>query len=247
MRTVAIIQARWGSARLPGKVLAKAAGKPLLSHMLERLRRCETLDDIVVATCSPWEEIWSVANDYGVGTWVGEEEDVLTRVLQAAQSHGADTIVELTGDCPLIDPAVVDEVVTEFYVASPPVALVSNSRDVVGDEFAYPRGMDVRVFPTSVLERVEALTNDPRDHEHVSVYIWEHPEQFAGIRNIYAPKQFRDDARLTVDEPEDLELVRRIFEHFAPHNDFSLMEILNLLRERPWLREINAHVQQKAT
>lgn len=250
MRTVAIIQARMGSSRLPGKVLAEAAGKPLLQHMIERLMICETLDDIVVAMPKTRESqpIASLVADIiledgyesKVG-WVGGDElDVLSRVLGAARTTQAELIVELTGDCPLIDPWIVDRVVHAFH-EEPEVDFCANNI-----EYTYPRGMDVRVFPTSVLERVDKLTQDPADREHVSLYIWEHPDEFR-LRNVEAWRPHRSDARLTVDTPEDLAVVRAIFEGLYPVNPkFRLGAILNYLYARPKLLALNAHIQQKA-
>lgn len=261
MRTAAIIQARMSSTRLPGKVLAEAAGKPLLQHMIERLKRCKLLDDIVVATTlNPADDpiaalAWSLCRCYR-----GREEDVLHRVLQTARVYGAELIVELTGDCPLIDPQIVDRVIARFHAPAPIVddgtllrwtkpmqARIQDDCDYCSNilERTYPRGMDVQVFPASVLRETAGLTNDPADREHVSLYIYEHPERYR-LRNVAATYELTDpDLRLTVDTPEDLALVSAIFETFAPRNDFSLGEILALLRERPELREINVHVEQK--
>ena len=258
MKTVAIIQARMGSTRLPGKVLAEVAGKPLLVHMLERLERCELLDEIGVAIASgvenrPIAEAVSdlmLERDYNecrLGWSWGDEDDVLSRVLHAAHLTQADLIVELTADCPLIDPKIVDLAIKRYRMISRTSGLdfLSTSRDSFPHpENAYPRGMDVRVFPVGVLEEVDRLTKDPVDREHVSLYIWEHPQHYR-IWNLAAPDKLRDDVRLTVDTPDDLELVRAIFEHFAPSNDFHLPDIIRYLDENPELRELNRSVQQK--
>lgn len=247
MRTGAIIQARMGSLRLPGKILAEVNGTPLLSLMINRLKFCEKLDEIIVA--SPIRDdavIHPVVRAAGARMFYGPEEDVLTRVLRAATEWKIDTIVELTADCPLIDPGVVSDTILMFEKhRGIGVDFVSTSRDVVGDEWAYPRGMDVRVFSRETLEIVDSLTNDPRDREHVSIYIWEHPKLF-GVLDVLAPKDLRDDVRLTVDYPEDLALVRHLFGALGVNPSFSLKEILNYLNENPELRQVNAHVQQKS-
>lgn len=254
MRTVAIIQARMGSTRLPGKVLKEAAGKPLLQHMIERLKRCEALDDIVIATCEPYLDIWDVAAkpELVAGTYVGSEEDVLGRVLGAARSHDADLIVELTADCPLIDPAIVDLAVRRFEYMTSVIRLdfLSTSRPTFRDpSTAYPPGMDVRVFRTALLEEVDRLTDEPGDdpayREHVSLYVWERRARY-GCCDLAASEDDRDDIRLTVDTPADLDLVRKVFEHFAPSNDFSLADILRVLGEHPTWRRINEEIKQKA-
>lgn len=254
-RVVAIIQARMGSTRLPGKVLAEAAGKPLIVHMLNRLDQCKSLDEVVVATPNAYGPINEALERYGIHTgqywWKGDEDDVLSRVLEAARTYKADVVVELTADCPLVDPRIVDEAVERFLMAQdtkPPLALVSTSRPSFhprNQRYAFPPGMDVRIFSTRTLEQVDRLTQDPVDREHVSLYIWEHQRKF-WCHDYLAPPELQDDIRLTVDTPEDLELVRKIFEHFAPRNDFSLEEVLKFVRFRPELRFINAEVEQKA-
>lgn len=230
------------SSRLPGKVLLPVCGKPLLELMIERLRQVPELDGIVIATtadpsCQPIEDL---AKRLGVGCFRGSEDDVLDRVLRSAQSAQADLIVELTGDCPLIDPDLVSEVIREF-----------RSRDV--DYCAnvlqrtHPRGMDVQVFPTKVLARVAELTNEPSDREHVSIYIYTHPERFR-LHNVTSSLSPEDaDLRLTVDTPDDFKLVSEIFQRLYPANPrFGLSDILRLMREHPELRAINSHIRQKA-
>jgi spore coat polysaccharide biosynthesis protein SpsF len=260
MRTVAIIQARMGSSRLRGKVLAEVCGKPLLQHMIERLERCKTLDAITVATPDTPENE-AIHNMPGVVNpvdwFAGSEEDVLARVLGAARLVKADVIVELTADCPLIDPAIVDEAVGRFHAGQMPshhewkargLDFASTSRPSLNPrnvKLAYPPGMDVRVFKTKTLGWVDELTQNPRDREHVSIYIWEHQHQF-WCHDVLAPEGLRDDVRLTVDTPEDFALVRNIFEAFANRkNDWGLGEILELLAEHPEWRKLNAHVKQK--
>ena len=154
------------STRLPGKVLLEAVGKPLLELMVERLRRARSLDEIVVATTTEpsSDPIAALADRLGIGCFRGSEDDVLGRVLGAAQAYDAELIVETTGDCPLVDPDVLDLVVERFRVGG--VDYCSNTL-----ERTYPRGMDVEVLPTAVLEEVASLTDDPADREHVSIYI----------------------------------------------------------------------------
>lgn len=230
------------SSRLPGKVLLPVCGKPLLELMIERLRQVPELDGIVIATtadpsCQPIEDL---AKRLGVGCFRGSEDDVLDRVLRSAQSAQADLIVELTGDCPLIDPDLVSEVIRQFQ---------SHDVDYCANvlQRTHPRGMDVQVFPTKVLARVAELTNDPSDREHVSIYIYSHPERFR-LHNVTSSLTPEDaDLRLTVDTPDDFKLVSEIFQHLYPANPrFSLADILKLMRENPELRAINSHVKQKA-
>jgi spore coat polysaccharide biosynthesis protein SpsF len=228
------------SSRLPGKVLLEAAGKPLLEHMVERLRRARTLDAIVIATTAEVasDPIVALAERLGVGCFRGSEDDVLGRVLGAAQAHGAELIVETTGDCPLIDPAVLDLVVDQFDAGG--VDYCSNTL-----ERTYPRGLDVQAFPTAVLAEVAELTQAPADREHVSLYIYEHPERYR-LRSVVSGRPELGELRVTVDTPEDYALIRAIFEALYPRDPaFGLDDFLDLLERSPALRELNRHVQQK--
>jgi spore coat polysaccharide biosynthesis protein SpsF len=238
VRTVCTIEARMTSSRLPGKVLAEAAGAPLLAHMVERLRRARRLDAIVVATTEDRssDPIAALAADHGVGCFRGSEDDVLARVLGAARAYDAELIVETTGDCPLIDPAVVDLVVERFLAGG--ADYCSNTL-----ERTYPRGLDVQAFPTAVLAEVDRLTQDPADREHVSLYIYEHPERYR-LRSVTSGRPELGELRLTVDTPEDLALVRAIFDALQPAA-FGLEEVVALLAARPDLRALNAAVEQK--
>jgi spore coat polysaccharide biosynthesis protein SpsF len=228
------------SSRLPGKVLLEAAGKPLLEHMIERLRRVRALDEIVIATTeeASSDPIVALGERLGVGVFRGSEEDVLARVLGAAQAYGAELIVETTGDCPLIDPATIDQVIARFGDGG--VDYCSNTL-----ERTYPRGMDVQAFPTAVLAEVASLTNDPADREHVSLYIYEHPERYT-LRSVVFDRPETAELRLTVDTPEDYALIKAIFEELHPRDDaFDLEAILALLAERPDLADLNREIRQK--
>ncbi len=238
-RTVCTIEARMTSSRLPSKVMEPAAGRPLLAHMIARLERCSALDGIVVATTTyaTDDSVAALAEGLGVGCFRGSEDDVLGRVLGAAHAHGAELIVETSGDCPLIDPAIVGEVIAHFGTG---VDYCSNTL-----ERTYPRGMDVQVFPTAVLAEVDRLTDAPADREHVSLYIYEHPERYR-LRSVRADSPRDADVRLTVDTAEDLALVRAVFEALHPGDPaFDLADILGLLDARPELRALNRHIQQK--
>lgn len=241
MRIVATIEARMRSSRLPGKVLNPVLGRPLLELMIERLRYVERIDEIVIATtadpsCDP---IVDLAHRLQVGCFRGSEDDVLDRVLKAAQHYDADLIVETTGDCPLIDPHISGLVIEEFLQHE--VDYCSNIL-----ERTFPRGMDTEVFPTAVLEEVDRLTDDPDDREHVSLYIFEHPERFR-LLNVSSDLSAEDAGRrLTVDTPEDFALTKAIFEHLYPQNPrFSLGDILQFLRQRDDLAQLNTHVVHK--
>ena len=240
-RIVATIEARMTSSRLPGKVLMHAAGKPMLQHMIERLQRVSSLDGVVVATTvnATDDPVVELAEQLGVGYFRGSEDDVLVRVLDAARAHDVDVIVETTGDCPLIDPALVETCVQGYLGAE--VDYVSNIL-----ERTYPIGMDTQVFATDVLADVASRTDDPDDHEHVSLYIYRHPEIYS-LKNMPGTASLtRPDLALTLDTPEDFDLLHGIFEALYPTNPtFDLADILHLIDTDSALGEINAHVRRK--
>lgn len=242
MRTAITIEARMRSSRLPGKVLAPILGEPALHRMVERLRRVRLADAIVVATTNhPADDgIARLAEALGVSCFRGSEEDVMGRVLGAAGSLGAELIVETTADCPLIDPGVIDQVIQTFH---------SNEVDYCANVLAptYPRGMDVQVFPTAILADAAGRTAEPADREHVSLYIYEHPERYRLLNVASGLPEAAARYRLTVDTPEDLSLVRAVYERLYPAKPaFDLIDIIALLDAEPVLAESNRHVRQKA-
>lgn len=242
MKIICTIEARMRSTRLPGKVMLPILDRPMLELMIERLQRVSQLDGIVVATtidssCNP---IVDLARCLRVGCFRGSEGDVLDRVLQAARSEGADVIVETTGDCPVIDPQIVSKAIDTF---------LKNDVDYCSNilERTYPRGMDVQVFPAAVLEEVARLTDDPEDREHVSLYIYEHPERFSLLNIESELPERHQDLRLTVDTHEDFNLISEIYQELYPGKpDFGLHDICNLSDRRPELFEVNKNISQKS-
>lgn len=242
MKTVAIVQARMTSTRLPGKIMRPVLGKPLLELLVERIKRAQGVDEVVIATTTNADDdqVESLTQRLGIGCFRGSEHDVLDRVLRAAHAFDADLIVEITGDCPLIDFQVIDKLLEVYH---------ANDYDYVANVLrrTYPRGLDTQVFATSVLDEVARLTDDPVDHEHVSLYIYEHPERFE-LHNVESglPEEYWD-LRLTVDTPDDFELIRRIYEELYPSNPaFTIEDIVKLFQRQPELRSINEHISQKA-
>jgi spore coat polysaccharide biosynthesis protein SpsF len=214
----------------------------MLSLIVERLRRARTLDEIVIATtCNPADDAVALfANNMGAHVFRGSEEDVLDRVVKAAQSRDADIIVEVTGDCPLIDPGIIDKVVGDFLMGG--ADFVSNILP-----HTTPRGTDVRVFYTRDLAEINVRSSDPADHEHVSLHFWEHPERYY-CRNVETDlPEAAAHLRLTVDTQEDLELVRDVYRQLYPENPaFTLADVLKLIEQQPRLVELNRHTPQKA-
>ncbi len=240
-KIVATIEARITSTRLPGKVVLPLMGEPVLSRLIDRLQRSQYIDEIVLATTTntPDDALVELAKQKGVKYWRGSEDNVLERVLQAAQSVEADLIVEITGDCPLIDWRHTDHLIDLFSTGK--YDYVANNV-----ERTFPRGLDVQVFPVAILEEVNRLTQDPVDQENVSIYIYTHPEKYR-IANWAAEGHMRrPDIRITLDTKEDYMLINTIFEKLFPSNpDFSAEDVVYLFEQDPTLLDINKEVKQK--
>lgn len=227
MKVVAIVQARMGSSRLPGKVLKKVLNKSLLDYQMERIKRTKLIDEIVIATTlNPIDDVLvQFCESRSIPYYRGSEQDVLSRYYEAAILFDADVIVRLTADNPLIDPEIIDRTVAEF--------LSDNTLDYASNtiERTYPRGMDTEVFSFALLEKLNTVATSPSNREHVTSYISEHP-------TLFRIKQVKDDKnesrfRLTVDTPKDFLIISQITEILykkCPY--FSYDDILSLLYER---------------
>jgi spore coat polysaccharide biosynthesis protein SpsF len=241
-RIVASIEARMSSTRLPGKVLMKLAGQPMLGHIIDRLRASQYIHEVVVATTTNQadEAIVNFCLQKGVLYFRGSEEDVLGRVVDAGRFARADLLVEITGDCPLTDPLVVDDVIRSFLESD--ADYCSNGLD----EKTYVRGLDVEVYPLAVLEEVESLANEPSAREHVSYYIYTHPEKFVLKSAACSIPPEAAKLRLTVDCSEDFRLADEIYKDLYSQNKmFGIAEVMELFSRRPELFEINAEIEQK--
>ena len=239
MKVVAIIQARMGSTRLPCKVLLDLAGEPMLARVVNRTQRATTLDGIVIATTteSRDEAIVELCSSRGWACFRGSEDDVLDRYYQAAKKHHADIVVRITSDCPLIEPEIIDLVVQEL--------LKDGSLDYVSNTLpprTFPRGLDVEAMTFKTLKRAWLEDKNPAWREHVTPYIYRTPEKFR-LKAVTNEKDL-SYMRWTIDTWEDLEFVRRIYNHFG-HDHFSWHEVLDLLKERPEWLDINKNVKQK--
>jgi spore coat polysaccharide biosynthesis protein SpsF len=236
-KTIAIIQARTGSTRLPGKVLKPILGRPMLELMFERVKRAKSLDAIIVATTDKQADdpIAELADRCGTNVFRGSEEDVLDRCYRAAKeaiAEASTTIVCLTGDCPLHDPDVIDAAVKHF----------NDAKDVFafsGTPGNYPEGLDTDIFAFSALEEAQANAKLHSEREHMAQYFFNHPERFhtlpwtAGVRN---------DSQMhwSVDTEKDFEFITKIFEHLYPVNSsFNKDDVLALLAQHPEFLEIN--------
>jgi len=241
MKIVATIEARMTSSRLPGKVLLPVAGKPMLQHLIERLRAVPSLDEIIIATTvnSTDDTIDDFSREIGVCCYRGSEEDVMARVIGAAETAQADLVVEITGDCPIIDPQIVEQTIRIYN---------SNSADYVSNAHirSYPDGMDAQVFLLQTLKNSAEKTVDPLDHEHVTLHIRNHPEIYSHFHLVAPPELHWPDLGLTLDERSDYELLKRIIEYFEPDNPlFSCLDVVRLLRQNPEWVDINRHVARK--
>lgn len=240
-KIIATIEARMTSSRLPGKVLLPLAASPALQRIVERIRRSRYVDEVVVATTINIEDdpIEDLCLRIGCQYYRGSEYDVLQRVLDAAHENKADLIVEITGDCPLVDHRHIDHIIDLYY---------SGDYDYASNtiERSFPDGFDVQVYKTRILEIVDQLTDDPIDRVHVSYYIYTHPERFKLVNWRAEGELYWPGLGLTLDEQYDYELLKIIYEKLMPINkDFSAEDVVSLLRKNPKYLEINAHVRRK--
>ena len=234
MRTVAVVQARMGSTRLPDKVMRPICGTPMIELLIRRLGRAARVDEIVLATSDDTrnDPLAQHVQDLGYPVYRGSERDVLDRYYQAARLRKADAVVRITGDCPLVDPRLVDRVVAAYEAGE--VDYASNI-----DPATYPDGLDVEVFAFTALQKAWTEARLPREREHVTPYLIESP-QFRRL-SIAHSEDFSGE-RWTVDEPEDLAVVERVFEHFYPRQDFGWREVIQLRQDQPQLFALNRHL-----
>jgi spore coat polysaccharide biosynthesis protein SpsF len=244
VKIVATIEARMTSSRLPGKVLLEAGGRPMLHHLVRRLRAAPSIHEIVLATTvnATDDVLIEFAKKEGIRAYRGSELDVMGRVVGAGEMAEADVLVEITGDCPIIDPDLVEQTIRMFLAHQVHrVAYVANNHIK-----AYPDGMDTQVFRLETLQKSAAMTSHPLDREHVSLHIRNHPELFPHVYLIAPPSLHAPELGLTLDEPTDYELIRRIIEHFGDSKPlFGCLDVLRLLEANPDWIEINRNVKRK--
>ena len=226
MTPIAIVQARTGSSRLPGKVLARICDLTLLEYVLHRCKLSRKLGDIVLATTTLKEDdrLEVIARSMNIGVFRGSENDVLERYLKAAELFKAVVIVRITADCPLIDPRIIDQAIEVYLQSSADYVFISG----------YPNGLGAaEVLPVSVLQRAYEETDPSQTYyrEHVTTYILENPSKFTLHIKQALPELSRPDLKLSVDEQHELDLIRSICEHFYPRIDFSTREIISFLEQ----------------
>ena len=237
---VAIVEARMSSSRLPGKVLLHALEHPMLYLLVQRLKLVKSINEIVIATTtSPADQpLVDFCLKHDIRFYRGSEEDVLDRVLSAAIANNADIIVEITGDCPLIDPDLVQQAISIFQ---------ANEVDYLANCHirSYPDGMDIQVFTVRCLQESSKQTHDKLDREHVTLHIRNNPLKFRQLHLIAPPSLYWPELGLTLDEKQDYELIKIIFEHFRGCINFSCFQILDFLKNFPHLLELNKSVTRK--
>lgn len=241
MKVAAIIQARMGSSRLPGKILKEVLGKPLLAFQMERVQRVARLDDIVVATtdCLRDDAVVSFCKANKLSYFRGSEEDVLKRYYDAALHLKADVVVRMTSDCPLIDPSLINKVIQTHFLHHHRLQYTSNI--IVR---TLPRGMDTEVFTFDALKEAYENAENKKDREHVTRYILHHPSIFK-LFNVPNEKDYSDH-RWTVDTEEDFHFIKKILGTLYPHKPkFTMKDIINLLGKHPEWKLINSQIQQK--
>lgn len=242
MKTVAIIQARMGSTRLPGKVLMKLQDKSVLEHVVERVKQADLLDEIVVATTtSPEDDVLATeATRYGVRVYRGSSDNVLSRYYEAAKEVEAQVVVRITSDCPLIDPAIIDHVIDTYHHTTNQVVTNVGTNP---SERTFPRGLDVEVFSFEALAAAYLQATKEYEREHVTPLIYDQNQILCYINEIDYSQH-----RWTLDTPEDLALISEIYTHlYHGRHDFYLNDIIRLFKEKPRLFDINKHIEQKVT
>jgi spore coat polysaccharide biosynthesis protein SpsF len=262
-KVVAIIQARMGASRLPGKVLLDIGGEPMLVRVVERTRRSKVVDEVVVATSLDQSDdpIEQMCSQRGFACHRGSLHDVLDRYYHAARSLSAEVIVRITADCPVIDPHLIDQCLYAFYGngssliteevpeqkgLSPARPLMAPAWDFTANRLpppwkrTFPIGLDTEICTYSALEITWQEATQPYQREHVMPFIYEHADRFRVLQVNHDPDY--GGFRWTVDTSQDLELLRQIYEHFGGRDDFSWLEVLDLFQRDPDLAKINSGV-----
>lgn len=236
MKVVAVIQARMGSTRLPGKVLTDIGGKVMLQRVVERVSKAGKIGKVVVATTTSPEDIGieRFCEDAGINCFRGSESDVLDRYHGAAEKYGAETVVRITADCPLADPEVINRVVSMFLESGGELDYAANINPPT-----FPDGLDTEVFSRNALETMWSEARLKSEREHVTLFIRNHPERFR-IGNLTNSTDL-SAMRWTVDEPQDLDFVRAVYGQFGS-GEFGMNDVIRYLASHPGLLEMNAGI-----
>jgi spore coat polysaccharide biosynthesis protein SpsF len=237
----AIVQARMGSTRLPGKVLRPLAGAPMLARIVERLRLCPEISRVVVATSDRDgdEPIRRMCREEGIDSFAGSEQDVLDRFYRAASTFGGDPLIRITADCPLVDPGLVSKLVSLFARGEyDHVGVATGAGALFLGQGRYPDGLDAECFSASALERAWREASSPQDREHVTPYIWRHKDLFR-CGQLTSPVDY-SQLRWTVDTEADFALIARIYDALYPADRaFGMDDVLRYLAAHPELTATN--------
>lgn len=239
----AIIQARVGSTRLPNKIFKELCGKPVLWHVVNRVSKSKIINQIIVATTSLKDDdaTEKFCNENNILCYRGNSVDVLSRYYEAAKRYNADLVLRITSDCPLIDPVIIDNMLAEFLSSFEKEKIDYMSNSIIR---TFPRGLDTEIFPFNILEQTYREATKDYEREHVTPYIYQHPEKFK-IKN-YANDVDYSFHRWTLDTAEDYELIKKIYETLYNKREIFLFnDILKLFEEKPELIKINQGVKQK--
>lgn len=241
MKIGAIIQARMGSSRLPGKVLKNLAGQPMIWHVIDRLKRSNNVNEIIIATTTNDRDdvLQKIAEDSNVSFFRGAEEDVLKRYVDASTKFEIDMIVRITSDCPLIDPVTIDRLIQSHIEKNADYSSNTIKR-------SFPRGLDSEIFSRKLLEYADQNAQAQYQREHVTPFFYENPSKFK-LNNLLAKGDLNyPKFRLSVDTPEDLRLMEELYERlYVPQDIIEIRKVIDLLKNEPELLSINIGVEQK--
>ena len=238
--TSCIIEARMTSSRLPGKVLMKVMGKPLLYYLIKRIQKSKFVNKVIIATTKNASDdiLVSFAKKYNIGFYRGSEFDVMKRVIGAAKKYKVQNVVEITSDCPLIDSKIIDMFIINFFKNN--VEYIHNA-----GVRSYPDGMDVNVFKLNSLIKAYNLTKSKKDREHVTYFFRKNKKIFKQINIISDENLYWPELGLTIDQKEDYVLIKKIYEYFGKKNIyFSCEDIINLLKKKKSWPKINSKVKR---
>lgn len=237
-KTAAIIQTRMGSTRLPGKVMLGLSGRPVLWHVVDRVKRCTMLDDIIIATTTKKEDniIEAFCEKEQISIYRGDAQDVLSRYVEAAEQFKVDIIVRITSDCPLYDPTIMQAMLQQFDADYMSSRLHS---------YTFPRGLDTEIVTLDVLKRTQKLATQDYEKEHVTPYIYEHPTAYK-LKSFESPEN-NSHHRWTLDTKEDYAMIKTVYDALYPTNPaFTTNDVLDYLDHHPEVFELNAHIKQKS-
>jgi spore coat polysaccharide biosynthesis protein SpsF len=227
-----MIQARTGSSRLPGKVLSKIENKPMVWHVINRVKKIKSVQQIALITTKEKSDqiLLEIAKENKIIGFSGKTSDVLNRHYQCAKEINADPIIRITSDCPLIDPKIVEEMI-QFYL--------KNNYDVVSNTItpSYPDGLDIEIFSFNALKKAAKEAKKKHDREHVTTYFGSHTKKFKIYD--YQNKSDLSNFRWTVDKIQDIQFVRAVYSKIKPKKVFSMNEVLQILKKYPKIIEIN--------